>query len=327
MDRITKSMLNEFIKENALEALPEDESFENFTGYLTTTEHYTESFSSLDINVGSGNDTGIDCISIIINGSLVNDIEEINDLIDVNGYLDVAFVFVQAERSSSFDMQKIGQFGFGVVDFFSEHSTLKHNSEVYLKYCIMNEVYNNSNKFKKGNPKIFFYYITTGKWVGDQNLEARKKSVVADLEAVSLFSEVSFECFGSDQIHNLYHKSKNTIAREIDFPNKTALPDFHGVEQAYIGYLKATDYMKLIHNENNEILSSVFYDNVRHWESWNNVNKEIKHTILDYNQKQYFPLLNNGITIVARSIQATGNKLLLEDYQIVNGCQTSHVLH
>jgi hypothetical protein len=47
----------------------------------------------------------------------------------------------------------------------------------------------------------------------------------------------------------------------------------------------------------------------------------------DKKQNVYFPLLNNGVTIIARRINPTGNKLLLEDYQIVNGCQTSYVIH
>jgi hypothetical protein len=41
----------------------------------------------------------------------------------------------------------------------------------------------------------------------------------------------------------------------------------------------------------------------------------------------YFPLLNNGVTIVAKRVLPTANKFLLEDYQVVNGCQTSYVLH
>ena len=36
--------------------------------------------------------------------------------------------------------------------------------------------------------------------------------------------------------------------------------------------------------------------------------------------------MNNGITIIARSVQPTGDDFYIEDYQIVNGCQTSHVL-
>lgn len=37
--------------------------------------------------------------------------------------------------------------------------------------------------------------------------------------------------------------------------------------------------------------------------------------------------MNNGVTIVARNVRLTGNRFTLEDYQIVNGCQTSYVLH
>lgn len=33
-----------------------------------------------------------------------------------------------------------------------------------------------------------------------------------------------------------------------------------------------------------------------------------------------------GVTIIARTLRATGNRFHVEDYQIVNGCQTSHVL-
>jgi hypothetical protein len=37
--------------------------------------------------------------------------------------------------------------------------------------------------------------------------------------------------------------------------------------------------------------------------------------------------MNNGITIIAKTLRSTGNRIYIEDYQIVNGCQTSHVLY
>src|SRR5262249_24091831 len=80
-------------------------------------------------------------------------------------------------------------------------------------------------------------------------------------------------------------------------------------------------------NESAEMLSAIFYDNVRHWQEWNDVNTEMRTTLLDVDSKLLFPLLNNGITIVARRVNATANRFLVEDYQIVNGCQTSFVLH
>jgi hypothetical protein len=111
------------------------------------------------------------------------------------------------------------------------------------------------------------------------------------------------------------------------FTGRTVLPELPGVEQAYIGVLPAPEFLKLLENENEEVLTSIFYDNVRHWQEWNPVNTEMRRTLENESLSVYFPLLNNGVTIVARQISPTGNRFLIEDYQIVNGCQTSYVLH
>ncbi len=44
-------------------------------------------------------------------------------------------------------------------------------------------------------------------------------------------------------------------------------------------------------------------------------------------KSQTFVVLNNGITVVCRALQLTGNKCVLNGFQIVNGCQTSTVLY
>lgn len=127
MDKVTKFLLDEFVKSNTLESLGEDTQFEYFCGTLITSHHYFETFQPEEIAVGAGGDLGIDCISILVNGRLVSDPEELSELIESQGYLDVTFIFVQAERSSSFDGSKIGNFGYGVQDFFSEEPKLVHN--------------------------------------------------------------------------------------------------------------------------------------------------------------------------------------------------------
>ena len=53
----------------------------------------------------------------------------------------------------------------------------------------------------------------------------------------------------------------------------------------------------------------------------------MRETIQDPESKNYFALMNNGVTVVARKVIPTGNRFVIEDYQIVNGCQTSYVLH
>jgi hypothetical protein len=327
MDRITKSLLDEFISQNDLSKLAEETAFELFSGYLVTSRHYTENFSPEDIHVGASNDCGIDSIAIVVNGCLITEPEEIESLAETNGYLEVAFIFNQAQRSRSFETAKIGQFGFGVCDFFSATPSLKQNEDIKIKSRIVNEIISRSAKFKKGKPQCYLYYTTTGKFSNDGNLEARRLTVIRDLQDLNLFKKVDFEFIDAEKIQALFQETKNAISAEIHFPDQTVIPELPGIEQAYLGLLNAVEYLKLIKNSNEEIITSIFYDNVRHWQEWNSVNQEIKNTLESEDQKTYFPLLNNGVTIIAKRIIPTGNKFVVEDYQIVNGCQTSYVLY
>lgn len=327
MDRITKALLNEFVEQNRLDMLSENSAFEHFSGFLVTSAHYSESFSSDDIVVGGGGDTGIDCVAILVNGTIVTEPEEIEDLAETNGYLDVSFVFTQAERSSSFETAKIGQFVFRVNDFFSETPQLPQNDRVRLYARITKEIFDQSRLFKKGNPQCLLYYVTTGKWTDDANLVTRRNAGKQDVDELGLFRKVSLDCIDADQLQRLYRESQNAVATEVVFSERTVIPEIPGVEQAYLGLLPASQFLRLVENDNNEMLTSLFYDNVRHWQEWNPVNSEMRETLSSTDKARYFPLLNNGVTIVARRVHPTGNKFLLEDYQVVNGCQTSYVLH
>ncbi len=327
MDIITRSLLDEFVTQQELRGLSEEDAFEHFTGYLVTSQHYTESFSTDDIHIGGGGDGGIDTISIIVNGNLISEPEEIADLEIANKYLDVVFVFNQAERTPGFSASKVSNFGYGICDFFSDTPRLTRNDDLQKKVAIIKEIYHRSSKFRKGNPDCYMYYATTGRWVSDNDLSSRRDSVLEDVERLSLFRTVKFDFVDATAIQNLYRATKNAISRVINFPMQFALPDLEGIEQSFVGVLGATEYLKLIENNNGEIITSIFYDNVRHWQEWNAVNKEIGTTLEDASRKILFPLLNNGITIIARRILPTGNRFLIEDYQVVNGCQTSFVLH
>lgn len=327
MDRITKALLDEFIQQNGLETLPEDKAFEHFAGYLVTAGHYPDSFSTDDICIGAGGDCGIDCITVLVNGSLVTEPEEIEDLASTNAYLDITFVFTQAERSPGFETAKIGQFAFGVRDFFSDRPQLPRNDKMQFYGRIWQTILERSRFFKKGNPQCFLYYVTTGKWTDDQNLSIRRDAARKDVDDLGLFRRVVFECVDAERLQRLYRESQNAVAVEITFSERTVIPDIPGVEQAYLGLLPATEYLKLVENESQEMLTAIFYDNVRHWQEWNPVNNEIRSTLSGTDTKVLFPLLNNGVTVVARRINPTANRFLIEDYQVVNGCQTSFVLH
>ena len=327
MDRITKSLLDEFSAEQNLNSLPEDKQFEHFAAFLTVGRFLSEALDTNEVVVGATGDAGIDALAIIVNGSLVDDATEIDDFAERNGYLDITFVFVQAERSSSFETAKIGQFSFGVQDFFKEAPALPRGKDMSDFANIMSAIYKQSSKFKRGNPVCRMYYVTTGTWTGDAALEARRKAAVDDLLALRIFRTVEFVPVDAEGIQRLYRESRNSVAREFEFAQKTVVPTIDGVTEAYVGLLPAPEFLRLIEDETGEMLKGIFYDNVRDWQDFNAVNSEMRATLEADATRSRFALMNNGVTIIAKTLRTTANRFYIEDYQIVNGCQTSHVLH
>jgi hypothetical protein len=123
--------------------------------------HYSETtFDPAALVTGNGNDTGIDAIAVIVNNNIITDVDTIDDLLEVNGYLDVTFVFVQAERSPHFDSGKIGKFGFGVRDFFGE-GKLPRNETIQNYADIMGAIYDKTSKFRPRNPVCHLWQLCT----------------------------------------------------------------------------------------------------------------------------------------------------------------------
>jgi hypothetical protein len=98
-----------------------------------------------------------------------------------------------------------------------------------------------------------------------------------------------------------------------------------GVKEAHLGVIQAKEFLPLITDASGNIRKSLFYDNVRDFQDYNDVNKDIRAT-LQSAQREHFVLLNNGVTLIASSLRVVGNKITIEDYQVVNGCQTCHVI-
>jgi hypothetical protein len=325
MDKVTEGFLSEFSTQFGIQSLPEKDRFEQLAAWLTVRRHFSDStFVPADLVTGSGGDTGIDAIAIVANNNLVTDIDTVEDLLALNGYLDVTFVFVQAERSPHFDSAKIGKLGFGVKDFFGE-GKLPRNDAIKSFAEIMNALYEKSSKFRPKNPACHLYYVTTGTWNAEKDLVVRADAEVGDLKKTELFSEVQFHPIGASQIHRLYRQAKNSISREFVFDKKVVVPEVSGVTAAYLGFLPAADYLKLVCDEDGAIIKALFYENVRDFVGLNDVNGEILDT-LQSSDSDRFIIMNNGITMIARNLHTTGDKFAISDFHIVNGCQTSHVL-
>ena len=328
MDRITKGYMSSFAASQELHNVTdENRLFELFSCYCVLSREYSESFDLSDIVTGGGGDNGIDGIAIIANNVLIHSSEEFDDLVDQthSSITDLKFIFIQAKSSTSFNGGDIATFGFGVHDLFKERPEMVQNEEVKEKAAIIAHILNNMVSVRN-KPKCLLYYVTTGRWTRDQNVLSRIEGVRSDLISENLFSDVDFIPVDADYLQRLFKATIDKIQAQIDFPERITLPEMDGISEAYLGILPAKDFLSLV-SDDEGVIKSILYDNVRDFQGENDVNSEIAET-LSSSDSDKFVILNNGITIICKELRnIVRNRFLLEDYQIVNGCQTSHVLY
>ncbi|EGI5921378.1 AIPR family protein, partial [Salmonella enterica subsp. enterica serovar Colindale] len=325
MDKITNSLLEAFTKQYELSSVPESTRFEHFCNYSITSKLNRSSFDLDDIHTGSGGDCAIDGLVISINGRIITSIEAFDDIANNYSYLDVDITFIQSKTSSSFDGAQLGNFIYGIKDFLSETPRLVQNEKIKEFKELWEKIFTRSDLMINRRPNAKLFYVTTGRWVNDTNLVAIINNGCSELEQIGLFDKVQILPLGAAEIQKLYHETKNKLSTTINFQNRITLPDIKGVKEAYLGVVPFEEYIKLIQDEN-QTIHSIFDDNVRDFQGENPVNKKIKLT-LENGKFDLFSVLNNGVTIVSSSLTPAGNRFTLRDYQVVNGCQTSHVLH
>jgi len=326
MDAITESLLRSFSSIHGLEQKQSSEKFEHFCNYSIVTNAIRTTFDIESIHTGSGGDCGIDGCAIIVNGKLVLDVDEVDELIDTNKYLDVDVLFLQAKTTSSFDGGDMGKFLRGVKTFLANKPLGVTNDKIDAMMVIWSHIIEQSHFMSNRNPVCKMFYVCTGVWCGDQHLKSVIDDGLQEIRQLNLLKSIDFIPYGSNEIVSSYRKTLNKLENTINMLQKVTLPDISGVGQAYLGILPFLEFLKLIQDDN-QTIHSIFDDNIRDFQGENEVNKKIKTTISSPNGQALFCLLNNGVTIVSSQVISSGNKLTLKDYQVVNGCQTSNILH
>jgi hypothetical protein len=324
MDKIVAGLLKDFAKAHSLESLGESEVFEHFVNYCVVSREHPENVDFEAMRVAGPNDSGLDGVAVLVNEHIVSSKEDIDHFKTHLRRLDVRFIFTQSTISESFDSGHLGTFLFGVSNFF-ETTSLPVNESIQALRHLKDHIYESSMDMER-RPNCDIYYATTGRWRPDAVLTARINHTVDNLKPTDLFSDVSFTILDSEVLRTIYRELKHKVETEIAFEKHTILPKIDHVQEAYVGILPSNEYLKLICDADGKLRRSLFYDNVRDFQGNNPVNQEIASTLKDKGQNDTFVLLNNGITIVARSIFKVGSMFRLRDYQIVNGCQTSHIL-
>jgi hypothetical protein len=327
MDRILTNLVEKYADEFSPKGNSNTEIFESFTAYSVLEREASVNVNPQDHLVAGGGDIGIDTAALIINGKPVISTEEVDSIKEISPDMRIGFVFIQTTTFTSINTKHLRNFGDGVRSIFEEEAIFSENEDIEHFRRLTNYVLENYAIESTQRPFCKLCYTYAGSYEEDQDVEAAKTLVLRDLKELDLFSKTEFEILDGSELQRIYNLANRGIEEEIKFPRCVLIPNLDNVSEAFVGAISAQEFLNIIRNEQGEIDGRVFFDNVRSFQGLNDVNEDILETIRDPNEKNNFPLLNNGVTLVSRTIERQRDKFKLTDYQIVNGCQTSYVIN
>jgi hypothetical protein len=324
-----KSLVERFQGDQDLTNLKEDEVFEAFAGFCVLSSYYGNDFRPDTFRMGGGNDLGVDVFGILVNGELLRDSSDVRAAVEQVARVDVQIVVIQAKTSPGFEEKVVADLADNLMKIFgTDPIPYAASPDVdNIRECRA-AVYADLGKLNGKLPRLHIHYVTTGSQV---SVGVRRKADQAEksLASLGLFEEVNFRCVTREELRSLYRQATEALSARFDMVKKISLPRIAGVEQTLLGLLSADDLVNQVLTDPGSgggIRESLFHENVRGFQGYNDVNEKIRGTLRDGSRKEHFAVLNNGITIVTRELTVAGDEVRIGDFQIVNGCQTCHVL-
>lgn len=325
LNPVIKAQLNEFRKSNPGE-------LENDNSFFEVMSIFAVENGVLGYNIDpfrahlKGEEFGVDGLAIIIQGEICIDADEAEAVLSVGKNHLSEFHFFQSKTSEKIDYGAVSKFLDGVFDFFTDLKLLEGKQVEDLSLA-KDQVYASAGKV---NPILHCYFCTTGSGEVSGPISKLIESGKNSLDSLNIFSDIKIECLGAKRIQDGYRSATNSTSATITFTRSMTLPPHDKVDEAYIGYIGADQLLALAIGDPDSkgdkyVNRAVFYDNVRDF----NPNSEINNAIieeLNSGDTSSFVFKNNGVTVVAKGISRKGDSFTLDDYQIVNGCQTTNIL-
>lgn len=328
MHKIIESCLKQFSEENELGLEKESKQFELFSNCILAYERCPTSFDFRDIT-SDEDDAGIDGIIFFVDDELATTIDEVKDIFSRRKKsISVDIVFVQSKTSENYDRGEILKFSDGVEDFISSSSNLPQGQFLIDCKNIFNYIINNVSKVKNGRPDCFMYFVCTSNNEIADEIEATRVSSIKKINNSGYFNNVEFQYVGLNRLMQLWTNMNGSESATLSVEKFIPYPTMGDITEAYIAIVSARELIeKLLINSEGKIKLHIFEENVRAFLGQENpVNEKIKKTLTNRKQCDKFAIYNNGITIISPDVKVQNNKISLENYQIVNGCQTSNVL-
>lgn len=329
MHKIVANCLKTFCDEVFVDPkLGEDKRFELFSNYCVIKSFYGEEIDAEAITSGE-DDSGIDGICFIIDGEIATTVDEATSILKrPKRNFPVDIYFIQSKTSDAYDRGEILKFGDGVCDFVSDTPNLPQGDFIKQQKLIFDLLVENVSKITNGRANVYLKYVCTSNNPVAAEIEATRQNIIQRVDATGFFNSVDFEYIGLQQIIQLWDKTRYAISAVIQTKKLSPYPEMPGVTEAYLAIVPLKDFVEnVLMDADKKLRVHIFEENVRAFLGSNNpINKQIYETLANPEAQKKFAIFNNGITIISPDVRVQNDKISMENYQIVNGCQTSNVL-
>ncbi|MFI9638011.1 AIPR family protein [Nocardia sp. NPDC051929] len=327
MDPLIKGLFKEFRETQELLDMRESDAFELFVATLLLRDDLLDQIDMTDLLLDPGT-LGIDLALLEVNGELVAGPTEVSAVCDSKRSLEVTLTLMQVKTSTSVNTSEILNFGDAIKKVLSNEVPAHHPKLSAISEALF-AIYDGYASRLKDRPRVNLAYVTTANddALSDGVVQDRVATVQKEVRSLSYVGELVFEVYGAASIYEASRRKLHANESDIVLEKAVNLPQMPGINQAILGVISIRELLKLIENENGSLNERVFYDNVRGFKGEENaVNQQIIET-LGSPSRSLLPVLNNGVTVVARSYAPKpGDAVSLTGYQVVNGCQTSHCI-
>ncbi|KFZ77013.1 hypothetical protein ED92_38605 [Amycolatopsis sp. MJM2582] len=143
--------------------------------------------------LGGGSDEGIDIAAVVVNGKIVFEPVEIDELIAEQGTNSAKVVFIQAKTSESYDSKLIAKFLHGVesvTKYAMKPQSVALPPRLVDLASLIDRIAESGDKFQDSRIPCELYYVTTSSNDGrDAQAELQVTETMARIREIGAYSE------------------------------------------------------------------------------------------------------------------------------------------
>jgi hypothetical protein len=279
--------------------------------------------------VGKSGDEGIDLYYLFNNNKLITD--TFGRTIESTSLLSIDIFQIKNQDSFSTDGFRI--MTEGIKEIFNLDLNESQLKKLGMNELVLNKVLLTREVFRKAKTigatiKLNIYYVTAS---STKEISTKITHLKDDLlktvgEHYNIIMVADF-LNAQDLLNLIKRKDEQLIITFENQPLRISVKD--STATGYTGFIKTVELVKSLIDINGRFRDELTEGNIRFFLGEDKlINTAIIETAKSLEKQKIFWAMNNGVTIIGDTIEpAGGNEFIINNPQIVNGCQTIHCLY